>query len=397
VESGHPAIRQAGEEGIPTLTRSAYLEDLFNRSRGLAVAGTSGKTTVTGMLAWMLKQCGQKPTVFCGDEILNYAKPETLGNYLPGRDDPLVLELDESEGRNLEIFRAQSACITSITKDHFDLATLLGLFERFASAAKRLVVSLDCPETRSLGRRFPGKTRSVSLADPEADFFASDIRPDGEGIAFRMNGISVRLGIPGRFNVRNALFAAALAEGEGIPPERALREIRGFLGIRNRFECLRASTRRYVLDFAHNPEKIRASFSAAREFGTPVHYVFQPHGYGPLRFMMDDLVSLFHDLLRPCDRLYLLPVYDAGGTADRSVKSADLAVRIARSNARNVANRQSVIDAAGRWGDRPATWVVSGARDPTLRDFFLDLTRTDPATIPPGPGGARPDASVGNT
>ena len=129
-------------------------------------------------------------------------------------------------------------------------------------------------------------------------------------------------------------------------------------------------------DYAHNPAKIQAAWEAARgPAGRPVLGVWRPHGYGPLRAMRDDLGAMFLDVMQPADRLWVLPVYDVGGTANRSFCAADAVMDWATHgvNVEAVDDYDAVIDAVTSACPKEATVVVLGARDPHLPELATSL------------------------
>jgi len=191
---------------------------------------------------------------------------------------------------------------------------------------------------------------------------------------FTCRGISFRIGLPGRHNVLNALAVLSALDILGIPLESAVAPLAAFDGLVGRFDVRFAGSGGALVayDYAHNPHKIRALFDAVAGIarGASVGYVFQPHGFGPTRLMRNEYAETFRSLPGPADRCYLLPIFDAGGTARRDISSADLA-RDVGENAVFVETREEIIDRAG---SHPV-WIVFGARDGTLGDLADGLAR----------------------
>ncbi len=372
IEKEHPALLEAQRRKILLLKRSEFLVRLFNEHHGIGISGTSGKTTVTGMLSWMACGMKKKPFVFCGDEILNFASKTRLGNFLAGNQETMILEIDESDGL-LPEYRPHLAGITSIQKDHFPLKDLRRMFGAFAENSKTVVYNRDCAETRKLFGKKDSKGISVSLLNRKADYFGKLETRKGSRILYSVNGVPGELTIAGEYNVQNALLAVALACELGQSVESALERLRTFKGIRNRFELRQKKGSYFILDFAHNPEKVTASLRSAQNLGSPVVYVFQPHGYGPLKFMLNEFAEAFRKNLRKQDTLIILPVYDAGGTADRSVRSVDLVKKIKRSNVLSMDSREALKSWARKSAPSPVSWVIAGARDETLHNLRDEL------------------------
>lgn len=366
IEETIPDVVAARRLKIPIVKRAEVLARMVNARRGIAVGGTSGKSTVTGMVASILLHAGLDPWVMNGGVMTG------LGNALAGGGDLFVSEVDESDG-SIALFNPAVSVVTNITLDHKPLAELRPLFRDFLGRASLgAVVNLDDPEAAAL-KGAHANTATFSLSDPAADLVAENIIPAPDGITFSTGGVKMRLCVPGHHNVSNALAALAAAQLCGVSLERAAEGLAQFRGIARRLETVGTAGGVTVIDdFAHNPDKIRASLSALREFPGRLWIVFQPHGYGPLRMMMTELAGAFHDGLTAEDRLLLLPVHDAGGSADRSVSSADLAAAVPGSKVFGSRDEAAAfLKAHAKAGDRI---VVMGARDDTLADYARNLS-----------------------
>jgi UDP-N-acetylmuramate--alanine ligase len=204
---------------------------------------------------------------------------------------------------------------------------------------------------------------------------ARSIRLDSTSARFRVNETEVLVPFPGAMTVENAILAVGAAVAAGVALPVAARSLASFPGVRRRLERVGVADGVDVFDdFGHNPVKIAAALSALRPAGSFWIY-YQPHGYGPTRFFRDQLVETFRSSLVPRDRLLVAPIYDAGGTADRSIRSEDLVaalraagVEVSLAATRDEASR--AIAAGARAGDRA---VVMGARDDTLPGFARDV------------------------
>jgi len=374
VESDHKALVQAATLDLPVQKRSEFLTELFNQKKGIGIAGTSGKTTVTGMVATILKNSEQDPTVFCGDVINNFKSRDVPGNYLPGQGNSLILELDESEKSGFR-FCPQILGINNIQKDHHEISELMKLFSALLNQSEQTVINIDCPQCQNLISGFDGEIITVSIKDETADFFARIIKIWPDRLDFTINGVQGSLMVPGAFNVVNAVMAVGLACQEGLEIDQAMRALMEFKGIRNRFEVYRSGSFNVILDFAHNPDKIRMCIRSARHFDYPLKFIFQPHGYNPYRFMLTDLARVLMEEFTPEDELILLKIYDAGGTTDRSVQSPALFPHIKGLKTVYAETREAVLNLADHYGRSGFSWIVAGARDHTLRDLFLSLSK----------------------
>src|SRR5947209_4597316 len=164
VEESVPDVQAARRLGVERITRAELLARLFNAAGlSIGVAGTSGKSTVTGMIAWILHQTGRDPTVMNGAVMKNFATPDgPFASALAGRGDVFVSEVDESDG-SIALYRPTIALLNNISLDHKSLEELRGLFRDFALKAEKVVVNLDDAETRELAAGLPGE-RLVSFS-----------------------------------------------------------------------------------------------------------------------------------------------------------------------------------------------------------------------------------------
>ena len=154
--------------------------------------------------------------------------------------------------------------------------------------------------------------------------------------------------------------------------------LRDFRGIMRRFAVSRTGSGIVVIDdYAHNPEKIKAALLTARTFGKRVFAVFQPHGYGPTRFLKEELVDTFSRLIRGGDALFFLPIYFAGGTVKKDISSADLSERIARYGTTSFAleSRSELISALRKKVNPGDVVILMGARDPSLSLLARDIVK----------------------
>jgi len=208
-----------------------------------------------------------------------------------------------------------------------------------------------------------------------ADLTAATIRLSPAGVRFEIGGATARVPFPGILTVQNAALAIAAAYAAGVPVDAAARSLERFGGVRRRLERVGTADGIEVFDdFAHNPVKIRMAAEALRPSGSLWIY-YQPHGYGPTRFFRDELIETFRAVLRPQDHLLLAPIYDAGGTAERTIRSDDIVEPLAHAGlaasvfpSRDEALRE-LIENVHR-GDRI---VVMGARDDTLPSYAREI------------------------
>jgi UDP-N-acetylmuramate--alanine ligase len=375
-------VVKAKAVGASRINRPELLAELFNAAGiGIAVGGTSGKSTVTGMIGWILHATGRDPTVMNGAVMKNFVSPDIVfASALVGGGDIFVSEVDESDG-SIALYRPRIAILNNISLDHKSLDELRHLFRDFAGKAETVVLNLDDDETRFLAAALPPeRLRTYSFRDPGADLVGSDIVEAPYSIAFNVANhggtIAVRLQVPGRHNAENALAALAAAEAAGLPLAEAAEALSEFTGLRRRLELVGTANNVAVIDdFGHNPDKITATLRTLHAFPGRLLIFFQPHGYGPLRTMKDELIGTFVREMAADDVLIMPdPVY-YGGTTNREVGSADIVAGVADlgRHAEHIPERAQCADRLielARPGDRI---IVMGARDDTLTLFAEDL------------------------
>ncbi|WP_288456284.1 Mur ligase family protein [uncultured Sphingomonas sp.] len=373
----------ARENGCIRMSRAELNAALFNASRmPIGVAGTSGKSTVTGMIATILHHAGADPTVMNGAVMKDFvAADRPFASALVGAGDPYVSEVDESDG-SIALYRPQVAVLNNVSLDHKSLDELNRLFGDFLAKARHGVVNADNADAARAAAALPAeRVTRVSMTDPAADLYAGAIEEAPFAVSFDLarRGIAagrVALRVPGRHNVANALAAIGAVLAAGLPMEQALAGIARFTGLRRRFDLVGEGGGVAVIDdFGHNPDKIAATLDTLHAFPGRVIVLFQPHGYGPLKVMRAELVAMFAATLRAGDLLVMPdPVYQ-GGTTVRAVTSVDIVrdVVLAGAQAVHIADRAEAAAhcvALARAGDRI---VVMGARDDTLPLLAADM------------------------
>ena len=323
IEDDNPGLVRAKALGIPVTHRAKALSRALSSHRLVAVVGTCGKSTVTAMLGHVLAECGLDPFCVNGANV-----PGWEGAVRFGRGEYAVAEVDESD-KSLVAFSPYAAVVTNASADHYSKEEMDEVFDAFVKGCEGPVVD---------GRAVYG----------EADVSAL-----------------------GRHNRNNAFLALEMAKALGCDEAKARAALMTFRGVERR---LQRHGENVFDDYAHNPEKLRAMWTTlAERYEGGICVVWRPHGYAPLRKMMDALAEMFNATIRPQDRLLLLPVYDAGGTTDRSVNSDALAARVPRSE------MVSGLDAAYLWiashRGEFAAFATCGARDPDLPALAERLAR----------------------
>jgi len=386
IEPETPEMRAAHALGIELISRPALLAEIVNDGRpGVAVAGTSGKSTITGMLAWILREAGVPATVVGGAALVGEGSG---GCFASGpAEGPVIAEACESDG-TLVGYRPAIGLVHNVSRDHGEVEALRAQFAAFADHAARMLINVACPEAAALARGRKALTYG-RVAGADATLVAGTQRPDRAAGVLRLAGRDIALDVPqpGAHNLDNAAAAALIALHLGLAPGAVTRSLSRFPGVARRFEVIGTTPSgiRVVDDYAHNGEKLRAAITTAQAGSSRIVAVFQPHGFGPARFLRPELRELLPRLLRPQDRFAYLEVFYAGGTVTKDVSSgmlaADLPPAMRCGHAADHAAAVDWIRGEARAGD---TVLVMGARDPSLpRLARAVLVALDPSTTRP--------------
>jgi UDP-N-acetylmuramate-alanine ligase len=364
VEAETPEMRAARALGLTMLARPALLAELVNTGRpGVAVSGTSGKSTSTGMLAWLARESGAPTAVIGGAALVGEGGGGCLVTGAP--EGAVVAEADESDG-TLVGYRPAIGLIHNISRDHTELEALRKQFATFAAQCERLFVNARCAEAAALGRAVGATSYGVAAsADVPVTLGSMDPRRAAGVLRWRGRDVGLEVPQPGVHNLENAAAAALIALELGVAIGDVERLLPRFPGVARRFETIGVTSSgiRVIDDFAHNAEKIRAALTTAQSGAARVVAVFQPHGFGPARFLRGELRELLPTLLRPADRWCYAAIFYAGGSVTRDIGSRELAADIGAAYAEDHA-------AVVRWVAREAkpgdTILMMGARDPEL-------------------------------
>lgn len=365
VEADIPDLAAAREAGLTIRHRSEVLADLVNSRRSVAVAGTSGKSTVTGLIGTALTLAGRDPGVINGGRILNFISSSSLGNSRYG-EGPLVVEADESDG-TVERYEPEVGVILNLSRDHQDVEETLPLFQAFAQRTRRVLI---VPEALREQLVTPDTTaKVVTFGWEDADVQGYGLEDEGWQVRFRVGDDAIVLRHPGRHNADNGLAALAAAESMSLRRRDFALYASGFRGVHRRLERVGEVGGITVLDdYAHNPDKVTALLAALTARFPRLHLIFQWHGYGPARFLGEDMAGVFAKALREGDVLHVPPVFYAGGTTTKD-DSAERFAKGVRNGGRAAflyASRDDAITAACDEAQAGDAIVFVGARDGTL-------------------------------
>ena len=373
VEDTVPEVQLAKQKNIPVIKRSDLLAMIAATKRTIAVGGTSGKSTTGGMLFQILRHAGYEPGIISGAGLVSIINEGKIGNAKVGKGEWLVIEADESDGSIVK-YHPEIGLLLNIDKDHQEISELDEIFSVFKkNTTGKFIVNRSNPLSAVLSADMK---HDFSSDDHEAGFVAKDLDQQGMNISFTVNDIPFHLKTIGKHNVENALAAAAVANLIGIPLDIAAEALANYEGIYRRHQLLGEKNGVIVLDdYAHNPAKCAASIRACQPLATKVMAWFQPHGYGPTRFLKDDFVKEIADALRPDDEIWMSEIFYAGGTAEKNISSADLinAIKEKDRNAFFVEDRNNLLNEMRSHFTENCVLLLMGARDPGLETFSKNL------------------------
>ena len=362
IEESNPDVAAARASDLPIVHRSDLLAAIIALKRTIAVAGTSGKSTVTSMIFEFLTACGKSPSLISGAPLRRLEKQGLIGNAFSGGSDLLVVEADESDG-TLVKYSPEASVILNISKDHKSIDEIKGFFETLVSRSTWTAINSDDPILATLASTVSfGRNHSASWRADHEELLPTSVKLFHKGIEYH-------LPLPGNHNLENLRAALCVCEYFGCDGSTLVTAVRDFEGVARRFSVTETEQNVHVVDdFAHNPAKIAAAVSAARGLSGRILAVYQPHGFGPTRFLKDEYIATFQTVFRKNDSLYLLPIYYAGGTAQRDISSEDIITGLGpvQFNAQAISDRSELLTKL-KVDVRPGDCVlVMGARDPSL-------------------------------
>jgi len=369
VEEEVPDVAAARRLGVPVLHRSELLAHMVARYRTVAITGTSGKSTTVAMTFEILRGAGRDPSVITGGELVTLQREGRWGNAWAGASDLLVIEADESDGSVVRYHPALGVLL-NLQRDHKELEAVADMFRAFRSQLREGAVVGEAENLREFAS---GAT--VFGVGADAEVRAEDVSLGAEGSIFRIGETTFTLPVPGRHNLENALAAIGACAALGVSLTAMVGPLAAFQGVARRFQVLGSARGVTVVDdFGHNPAKVAASLQAAHlrvGEGGRVLAAFQPHGFGPLKFLRADFVETFAAELAPQDRLWFLEVFYAGGTATRDISSAEVVGDLkARGLAAEFApTREWLVSRLAAEAASGDLILLMGARDPSLTDF----------------------------
>lgn len=363
-------VQKAKQLQIPIIKRSALLALIAKTRQTIAVGGTSGKSTTSAMIYDILRYAGLEPGIISGAGLVSLIEQGKIGNADTGKGDWLVIEADESDGSIVQ-YEATVGLLLNVDKDHKEIDVLMDIFDIFKRQTRETFI---VNQSHPLARKLSKDIHVDFSADPEqeAGYVATGFRQEGLTSQFNINGTPFVLHIPGRHNMENALAAVAVAAHIGVPLKDCAAALSNYKGIYRRHQVLGEKNGVLVIDdYAHNPAKCAASIAACQQIAPKVIAWFQPHGYGPTRFLRQDFVKEIHAVLRPEDEIWMSEIFYAGGTATKDISANDLINDLRRlgASAYFVEDRNAFLHEARPHFSSPCVLLLMGARDPSLETF----------------------------
>jgi UDP-N-acetylmuramate--alanine ligase len=378
IEKTNPEVAAAQAQQIPIVHRADLLAAIAATHQTIAVSGTSGKSTVTGMTFHVLEAGGLKPSLISGANLPSITERGMLGNAWAGEGEWLVMEADESDG-TLVRYHPRIGLILNIEKDHKEIRELIPLFQTFIEQTTgEVIFGNDDPEARTLQRKTDPAFHRNGISWQGRELVLSNVQWEDWKTRFTLDGIDFELPLPGRHNVANALAAIAAGLAAGVTLSQAAQGLAAFAGVERRHvHVADIAGITIVDDFAHNPAKVKACLSALKSLGGKrrVIGIFHPHGFAPMKLVGRDIMDEVAHVLGPQDVFLVPDIYYAGGTADTSIHSADLVAHLNSLKPIGLASgtKQKTLEQVAQLAKTGDIVVSMGARDPGLGAFAANL------------------------
>ncbi len=369
IEDTVPEVQKAKQLNIPILKRSEVLALIAKSKKTIAVGGTSGKSTTSAMLFEILEQAGMQPSIISGAGLTRIIKEGKIGNAKVGAGEWLVIEADESDGSIVQ-YEPEIGLLLNIDKDHQEIDELMSIFGIFKNNSKKFIVNQSNALAKQLSQNI--KNDFASHANAEAGYIAKDFKQEGFNIQYSINNIQYSMNSIGKHNMENALAAVTVANQIGVDLEACSTALKNYEGIYRRNQVLGIKKGVWVIDdYAHNPVKCASAIAACQPVSHKVVAWFQPHGYGPTRFLRDDFVKEIAAVLRPQDEIWMSEIFYAGGTAVKDISANDLIndIKALGKNAFFIEDRNEFVEKVRPHLSGNSVLLLMGARDPSLEIF----------------------------
>ncbi len=377
IEDTVPEVRKARDLGIQIIKRSELLALIAKSRKTIAVAGTSGKSTTAAMIYQIFSDAGLSPGIISGAGLTSIIREGKIGNAAVGSGEWLIIEADESDG-SVVLYEPEIGLLLNVDRDHQEIDELMDLFTIFKNNCKSLFI---VNQSNTLARKLSERAADdFGFENEDAGCNAQNFRQEGLKLFFTVKDQNFEMNALGQHSVENAAAAVSVALKAGISLDQCAAGLSGYEGIYRRHQILGEKQGVWVIDdYAHNPAKCAASIRACQPLAHKVIAWFQPHGYGPTKFLRKDFVDEISGALRPQDEIWMSEIFYAGGTAVKDISAADLIDDLVAkgSNAHFVANRNDLLPALRPRLQPGTVLLLMGARDPGLEEFtnklFKDL------------------------
>ncbi len=374
IEETVAEVQKAKQLNISILKRSEVLALIAKSKKTIAVGGTSGKSTTSAMLFDILTYAGLQPGIISGAGLISIIKEGKIGNAKVGKGEWLVIEADESDGSIVQ-YHPEVGLLLNIDKDHQEIEELMDIFGIFKKNTQQLfVVNQSNTLAKLLSTNVANDFTSDNVAS--AGYKATNFIQNGLTISFNINGTPFSLQTVGKLNMENALAATAVANLLEIDLKTCATALKNYEGIYRRHQILGHKQGVWLIDdYAHNPVKCARSIEACQPIADKVIAWFQPHGYGPTRFLRNDFVREITAILRPQDEIWMSEIFYAGGTAVKDISANDLIndIKAIGKNAFFVSDRNQFLATVRPHLTKDTVLLLMGARDPGLEQFGKEM------------------------
>jgi len=368
IEDTVAEVQKSKQLKIPIIKRSDLLALIAESKKTIAVGGTSGKSTTTAMIFDILEEAGFHPGVISGAGLMSIIKEGKIGNAKVGKGEWLVIEADESDGSIVQ-YRPEIGLLLNVDKDHKDIDVLMEIFTVFRNNSRHFIVNRSHPLA---GQLSSDRSHDFSIKGEEAGTMAVNYSQHGLEIRFVIDGTEFRLHTVGVHNMENAAAAVAVCRKLGAGLDVCRKALENYKGIYRRHQVLGRKNGVWLIDdYAHNPVKCAMSIRACQPIAPKLIAWFQPHGYGPTRFLKEDFEKEIAGALREEDEIWMSEIFYAGGTAEKNISAADLISGIKEygKNAFFISDRNDFPHKVKEHLTSDCVILLMGARDPSLETF----------------------------
>ncbi len=358
------------------------IENLKNKTT-IAVTGSSGKTTVTSWLAETLELCGEKPSFYSGGLVNYFISAKCAGNFHKGEGRCFVFEADESD-KSLIRYSPDYAIILNIGTDHYPTEELIKLFKQFLKRVKIGVV-VEQKVYKLLGKDAFNNLKvtlfSATVNNENLPFSFKDYKVEKSRASICYEQQELFLPAPGIHTAANAMAVLSAIDIVGLELTNSIACLSDFKGVWRRFDFAGEfiPSVKVFDDYAHNVEKIISCLETARALSpNKIFFIFQPHGYGPLKFMRDELFENLEKYLSIEDEFIFLPVFYAGGTTSFKPTSEDVVASYAKDGKKNYkycTSRKIAEEFLSKKVKEKDLIIIAGARDNSLSIWAKEIVK----------------------